>query len=59
METGQFVFFLVAFNPIELLTYLAPQNDPQDLSFVKDIQAIGKEMTRNGCKMAKLKGCLF
>ena len=39
--------------------HLAPQNDPQHLSFVKDINAVGKKMTRNGRKMAKLRDGLF
>ena len=30
----------------------APQTDRLDLSFVKDFHAVGKEMTRNGRKMA-------
>ena len=59
LETGKFVFCLVAFDLIELLTHLAPQNDPQHLSFVKDINAVGKQMTRNSRKMAKFRGCLF
>ena len=50
---------LVAFDLVELLMHLAPQNDPQHLSFVKDINAGGKQMTRNGRKMAKFRGCLF
>ena len=53
------MFCLVAFDLIELLTHLAHQNDPQHLSFVKDINAVGKKMTRNGRKMAKLKICIF
>ena len=59
MGTEKFVFYLVAFDPIKLYTRLAPQNDHQHLSFVKDIYAVGEKMTRNGHKMAKLKGCLF
>ena len=59
LETGKFVFCLVSFGLTKLLTHLAPQNDPQHLSFVKDINAVGKKMTRNGRKMAKLRGCLF
>ena len=59
METRKVVLCLEAFDLIELLTHLAPQNDPQYLSFVNDINAVGKNMTRNGPKMAKLRGCLF
>ena len=29
------------------------------LSFVNDVQVVGKEMTRNAGKMAKLIGCAF
>ena len=53
------MFCLVAFDLIELLMHLAPQNDPQHLSFVKDINALGKKMIRTGRKMTKLRGCLF
>ena len=53
------MFCLVAFDLIEHLTHLAPQNDCQHLSFVKDINAVGKKMTRNDHEMAKLRGCLF
>ena len=59
METGKIVFCLVPFDPIEFLMHLALQNDPQHLSFVKDMNAVGKKKTRNGRKMAKFKGCLF
>ena len=59
LELGNFVFYLVIFDLIELLTHLTPQNDPQHLSFVKDISAVGKKMIRNGRKMAKIRGCLF
>ena len=37
METGKIVFCLVPFDPIEFLMHLALQNDPQHLSFAKDI----------------------
>ena len=59
LEPGKFVFCVVAFDLIELLNYLAHQNDPQHLSFVKYINAVGKKMTRNGREVAKLRGCLF
>ena len=36
METEKFVFYVVAFDPIKTWTCLAPQNDHQHLSFVKD-----------------------
>ena len=59
MKTEKFVYYLVAFDPIKLYMRLGPQNYHQYLNFVKDINAVGKKMTRNGHKMAKLKGCLF
>ena len=42
-----FVFYIAAFDPIEK-TPLAPQNDHQHLSFVKDVHVVGEKMTRNG-----------
>ena len=53
------MFFIVAFYLIEIYTCLAPQNDHQHLSFVKDIYVVCKKMTRNGYEIAKVKGCLF
>ena len=53
------MIYIVLFDPIEIYTHLAPQNDHQHLSFVKDIYVVGKKVTKNGCKMAKLKSCLF
>ena len=58
MEPETFVFYAVALDPIKIWTCLAPQNDHQHLSFVKDYNVVGKKMIRNGHKMAKLKGCL-
>ena len=50
---------MVAFDPIEIQTQLALQNDRQHINFVKDMYVFGEKMARNGLKMAKLKGCLF
>ena len=47
-----FVFYVIAFDPIEIQTCLAPQNDRQNLSFVKDNNVFVAKMTRNGLKMA-------
>ena len=58
-EVTIFVFYVVAFYLIRNWTCLALQNDCQNLSFVKDIYAVGKKMTRNGHKMAKLKSNIF
>ena len=55
--TKQFVIYVVDFDPIEILTHLAPQNDCQHLNFVKDIYVVGKKMARNGCKMANAYCC--
>ena len=51
------VFCVVAFDPIRIQTCLTPQNGHQYPSFVKDIHAIAKKMTRNERKLAKCKGC--
>ena len=59
MDSENFVFYLVAFDPIEIQTCSTPQNDRQNLIFVKDIYEVGEKMTINGRKMAKRKGCLF
>ena len=59
MEKEKFVFYVVAFDPIDIQTCLEPQNDRQHQSFVKDVYVVGENMARNGRKIAKLKGCLF
>ena len=43
---------IFAFEPIKTYTHLAPQNDRQNLNFVKDVYVVGKKMDRNGCKIA-------
>ena len=53
------MIYVVALGQIMIQTCLAPQNDCQHLSFVKGAYVAGKEMTRNGRKIAKFKGCLF
>ena len=58
-ELKNFVFYIVAFDSIEIQTCLDPQNDHQNLSFVKDVHVVGKKMTRNAGKIAKLIGCAF
>ena len=59
MRTEIFLFYLLAFDPIEFQMRLAPQNDHHQLSFVKDIYPFGEKITINIYKIAKLKGCLF
>ena len=54
-----FVIYVLAFDPIKIWTLYASQNDYRNLSFVKDINAVGNKMTRNGCDMTISKSCLF
>ena len=43
------MIYVVAFDPIKIQTYLAPKNDCQNLTFVKDNNyVVGGKMTRNG-----------
>ena len=53
------MFYVIAFDPIEVWVSYAPQNIHLNPSFVKDSNVVGKEMTRNGRKMANFYGCLF
>ena len=46
-----FLFHVVAFEKIKIQTCKILQNDRLNLSSVKDINVVGKEMTRNGRKM--------
>ena len=46
------VIYVVAFDPIKILTCWALQNDRQNLSFVKAINVVGRKMARNTYKMA-------
>ena len=41
----------LAFDPIEIQTHYAPQNDRLNLSFLKDFGVVGKKMARKGQKM--------
>ena len=45
-------YYVVAFDPIKILTLKAPQSDGLNLSFVKDFNVVAKKMARNGHKMA-------
>ena len=56
-ETEKFWIYVVTFDPIQIQTTLAPQNDNQQLSFVKDSYIVAKKMTRIGCKMANSYRC--
>ena len=55
-ETEIFVFCVITFEPIDVQTHSAPQNDRLNLSFVKDMKVVVKEMVRNGRKTAKRAG---
>ena len=57
--SNQIIIHVIAFDPINIQTCLAPQNDRQDLSFVKENYVLGQKMTRNGRKLAKRKSCQF
>ena len=48
--SNQIVIYVIAFDPINIQTCLAPQNDHQNLSFVKDNHVLGQKMTRNSHK---------
>ena len=46
-KKSKIVFYIIAFDPIEIQTCLVPQNDRQHLSFVKDIYEVGKKNDQN------------
>ena len=46
-----FVFCLITFEPIEVQTLSAPQNDRLNLLFMKDIYVGVHKMARNGLKI--------
>ena len=48
--TSSFVFYVITFEPIEVQTRSAPQNDRLNLSFVKDTYVDGRKLARNGRK---------
>ena len=47
-----FTFCAITFEPIEVQTCSAPQNDRLNLCFVKDTYVDGKKLARNGRKTA-------
>ena len=51
MFVTSFAFCVITFEPIEVQTCSAPQNDRQNLVFVKDIKVVVKKMTRNRRKV--------
>ena len=52
MFVTSFAFCVITFEPIEVQTCSAPQNDRQNLVFVKDIKVVVEKMTRNRRKTA-------
>ena len=48
--TASFAFCVITFEPIEVQTRSAPQNDGLNLSFVKDIYVDAGTLARNGRK---------
>ena len=46
-----FAFCVITYEPIEVQTFSAPQNDRQNLVFVKDIKVVVEKMTRNRHKV--------
>ena len=52
LDTEKNAFCVINFEPIEVQTHLAPQNDRLNLSFVKDINVFGKKVAKNGRKPA-------
>ena len=55
----KFVIYVVAFDPIRILTCWVLQNDRQSLIFVKATNGVGKKTVRNTCKMAISYLCHF
>ena len=53
------MIYVVAFDPIKILTCWVLQNDRQNLSFVKAINLVGKKMNKNGGKMAIYESEIF
>ena len=51
MFVTSFAFCVITYEPIEVQTFSAPQNDRQNLVFVKDIKVVVEKMTRNRRKV--------
>ena len=47
-EMEIFAYCVITFEPIISKTFQAPQNDRQNLSFVKDEHTYGKKVARKG-----------
>ena len=50
LVTSPFAFCVITFEPIEVQTRSAPQNDRLKLSFVKDSHVDGRKLARNDQK---------
>ena len=59
MFVTSFAFCVITFEPVEVQTCSAPQNDRQNLVFVKDIKVVVKKMTRNRRKVIGKPGTLY
>jgi 1,4-alpha-glucan branching enzyme len=46
------LYYVIAFDPIKILTQYASQNDGLNLNFLKDVNIVAKKMAKNGHKMA-------
>ena len=53
------MIYVVAFDPIKIMTCWALQNDRQNLCFVKATNVVGEKMDGNTCKMAISYPCHF
>jgi hypothetical protein len=53
------VIYVIAFDPIKIMTCWALQNDCHNLSFVKATNVVGEKMVGNTCKMAISYLCHF
>ena len=51
--------YVLAIDPIKIDTLYTSQNDQRNLSFVKDVNVVGDQKTRNGRKMTISKSCIF
>ena len=53
------MIYVLALDPIKILTCWVLQNDCQNLTFVQATNVVGEKMTRNTCKMANFYFCHF
>jgi hypothetical protein len=56
VQKNIFAFCVITFEPIEVQTHSAPQNDHLNVSFVKDSYVDGGKLAGNGQKTAILAG---